>query len=348
MLALAKQSRPNQVKSLGFLKSEFSSPLRAFCTKSKGFRPSIKVCGIGGGGGNAVNTLVSKNIPGIEYVVCNTDIQALSQSKTKNRIILGKNLTKGLGTGSDTMQGLRAAEESAEALLAEFNGASMVFLAASLGGGTGTGAAPFIGRLLRSKGILTVAVVTYPFKRDGAVRRRIAKLGLKDLRSSVDAIIVVPNDSIPKAAPKEASYAEALAVGDEVLYHAVRSVSDITQKTGSVNLDFGDVRSVLSDKGAAFIAAGEGENGLEAAKAIVHNPLQEHANLRKAKDVIISISGGPKLSLKETESAVNYLHTELPSYANVIFGAQVDPDLNDRIRVSIIATGLDSFEEDYL
>lgn len=246
------------------------------------------------------------------------------------------------------MQGLRAAEESAEALLNELSGASMVFLAASLGGGTGTGAAPFIGRLLRSKGILTVAVVTYPFRRDGAVRRRIAKLGLKDLRSSVDAIIVVPNDSIPKAAPKDVSYTEALAVGDEVLYHAVRSVSDITQKTGSVNLDFGDVRSVLSDKGAAFIAAGEGSNGLEAAKAIVHNPLQEHANLHKAKDVIISIAGGPELSLKETESAVNYIHSELPSYANVIFGAQVDPELSQRVRVSVIATGLDSFEEDYL
>ena len=239
-------------------------------------------------------------------------------------------------------------EESAEALLAALNGASMVFLAASLGGGTGTGAAPFIGRLLRSKGILTVAVVTYPFRREGAVRRRIAKLGLKDLRSSVDAIIVVPNDSISKAAPPEASYAEALAFGDDVLFQAVRSVSDITQKNGSVNLDFGDVKSVLLDKGAAFIAAGEGANGLEAAKAIVHNPLQEHANLRKAKDVIINIAGGPELSLSETENAVNYIHSELPSYANVIFGAQIDSNLSQRVRVSVIATGLDSFEEDYL
>jgi cell division protein FtsZ len=243
---------------------------------------------------------------------------------------------------------LKAVEESAEALLAALNGASMVFLAASLGGGTGTGAAPFIGRLLRSKGILTVAVVTYPFRREGAVRRRIAKLGLKDLRSSVDAIIVVPNDSISKAASAEASYAEALALGDDVLFQAVRSVSDMTQKNGSVNLDFGDVKSVLIDKGAAFIAAGEGANGLEAAKAIVHNPLQEHANLRKAKDVIINIAGGPDLSLAETEAAVNYIHSELPSYANVIFGAQIDSNLPQRVRVSVIATGLDSFEEDYL
>lgn len=246
------------------------------------------------------------------------------------------------------MKGLRAAEESAEALISEFEGCSMVFLAASLGGGTGTGAAPFIGRLLRSKGILTVAVVTYPFKRDGAVRRRIAKLGLKDLRSGVDAIIVVPNDAITKVAPEGASYAEGLAFGDDVLYQAVRSISDITQKTGSVNLDFGDLRSVLSDKGAAFIAAGEGATGLEAAKAIVHNPLQAHTNLHKAKDVIISIAGGPELSLAETEAAVNYIHSELPSYANVIFGAQVDDELANKVRVSVIATGLDSFEEDYL
>jgi cell division protein FtsZ len=270
------------------------------------------------------------------------------QSNAKSKIVLGKNMTKGLGTGSDTAQGLKAAEESQEALLKEFQGASMVFLAASLGGGTGTGAAPFIGRLLRNHGILTVAVVTYPFRRDGAVRRRIAKLGLKDLRSSVDAIIVVPNDSIPKAAPPDLSYAEALAFGDDVLHQAVRSISDITQKTGSVNLDFGDVRAVLSDKGAAFMAAGEGSNGLEAAKAVVHNPLQEHANLNKAKDVIISIAGGPQLTLHETESAVKYIHSKLPDYANVIFGAQVEPELENKVRVSVIATGLDSFEEDYL
>lgn len=259
--------------------------------------------------------------------------------------MLGKNLTKGLGTGSDTTQGLKAAEESAEAIMAELNDSSMVFLAASLGGGTGTGAAPFIGRLLRSKGILTVAVVTYPFKRDGSVRRRIAKLGLKDLRSSVDAIIVVPNDSIPNAAPPEASYAEALAVGDDVLYQAVRSIFDITQKTGSVNLDFGDVKSVLADKGAAFIAAGEGSNGQEAANAILNNPLQAHANLGKAKDVIINIAGGHELSLKETEAAVNGI--PLPD-ANVIFGAHVEPELANKVRISVIATGLDSFEEDYL
>lgn len=272
----------------------------------------------------------------------------IRQSKTKNRVVLGKNVTKGLGTGSDTNAGLRSAEESADALLSALNGASMVFLAASLGGGTGTGAAPFIGRLLRSKGILTVAVVTYPFRRDGAVRRRIAKLGLKDLRSSVDAIIVVPNDSITKAAPPNTSYSEALAYGDDVLVQAVKSISDITQNTGSVNLDFGDIRSVLSEKGASFIGAAEGDNGLQAAKAIVHNPLQEHANLHKAKDVIISIAGGPQLSLSETEAAVNYIHSELPSYANVIFGAQIDNHLQNKVRVSVIATGLDSFEEDYL
>lgn len=272
------------------------------------------------------------------------------QSKTNNRVLLGKTLTKGLGTGSDAVLGAKAAEEAQEQILKELDGASMVFLAASLGGGCGSGAAPFIGRLLRARGILTVAVVTYPFARDGAVRRHIARTGLKDLRSSVDAIIVVPNDSITDAAPKEASYAEALALGDDVLLQAVRSISDITQKNGepSVNVDFGDVRSVLFDKGAAFIAAGEGTNGLEAAKAVAHNKLQSHVNLSKAKDVIVNIAGGPELSLSETEQAVNYLHSRLPTYANVIFGAQISNELKGRIRVSVIATGLDSFEEDYL
>lgn len=251
---------------------------------------------------------------------------------------------KGLGTSTDTVAGLRAAEESTEQLLTALSGANMVFLAASLGGGTGTGAAPFIGRLLKSKGILTVAVVTYPFLWYGAVGRRIAKLGLKDLRSSVDAIIVVPNGSLIKAVPSGASYAEAFASGDDVLVRAVQAISYITQKTGG-SISFGDIRSVLSEKGEAFISAVEGTNGLQAAKSIVHNPLQEHASLHKAKDVIISITGGPGFSLSEMEETANYIHSTLPSFANVIFGAQIDNELQNKVRVSVIATGLDIFKE---
>ncbi len=308
-------------------------------------KPRITVLGVGGAGGNAVNNMISKELQGVDFVVANTDAQALVRAKTDRRVQLGADVTEGLGAGSRPDVGRISAEESLEKVMAELDGAHMVFIAAGMGGGTGTGAAPVIAKAAKERGILTVAVVTKPFQFEGSHRMRIAEAGIQDLENYVDTLIIIPNQNLFRIANENTTFADAFAMADEVLYSGVRGVTDLMTMPGLINLDFADIRSVMGEMGKAMMGTGEanGERrALEAAEAAINNPLLDDSSMKGAKGVLINITGGMDITLFEVDEAANRIRDEVDNDAHIIIGSAFDQELDGLMRVSVVATGIDA------
>lgn len=306
-------------------------------------KPRIVVIGVGGGGGNAVNNMLATGLSGARFIVANTDAQALSVSGAELRIQLGARLTEGIGAGAKPEIGEAAAEEALEEIREALAGAHMVFIAAGMGGGTGTGAASVIARVAKEFGILTVAVVTKPFTFEGKRRMRVAEAGIAELKRHVDTLLVIPNQNLFKIANDRTPFAEAFVLADRVLYSGVACIVDLVVKEGLINLDLADVKSVLSGMGTAMMGTGEAsgeQRAVDAARAAVVNPLLDDVTLRGAKSLLLSISGGSDLTLFEVHDAVDYVREQLDTEANIIFGATLDESLVGSIRVSIVASGM--------
>lgn len=306
-------------------------------------KPRIVVFGVGGAGGNAVDNMIEANLQGVEFYVANTDAQAMTRSKTEHRVQLGIETTSGLGAGARPEVGAAAAEESLESINAMLDGAHMVFVAAGMGGGTGTGAAPIIAKAAHDRGILTIGVVTKPFGFEGAHRMKTAEDGLKKMRESVDTLIVVPNQNLFRVANERTTFAEAFRMADDVLYCGVRGITDLMIMPGLINLDFADVRTIMKSMGSAMMGMGEGEGegrAMEAARAAIENPLLDDVTMRGAKGVLINITGGYDMTLFELDEAANEIRREVDADANIILGSTFDPELEGRIRVSVVAAGL--------
>jgi cell division protein FtsZ len=311
-------------------------------------RPRIVVMGVGGGGGNAVNNMVAAGLAGPRFVVANTDAQALTTSAAEYRVQLGARLTEGIGAGAKHEIGEAAAEEALDEIRSVLAGSHMVFIAAGMGGGTGTGATPVIARVAKELGILTVAVVTKPFLFEGKRRMRAADAGIAELRRHVDTLIVIPNQNLFKIADERTPFAEAFLLADQVLYAGVACIVDLVVRDALINLDLADVRTVLSGMGTAMMGTGEasGENrAVTAAKDAIFNPLLDDVSLRGAKSLLLSISGGQDLTLFEVHDAVDCVRQELDPEANIIFGATLDDALTGRIRVSVVASGMHRAEQ---
>jgi cell division protein FtsZ len=309
------------------------------------FTPRITVIGVGGGGTNAVDNMIAANLQGVEFVVANTDAQQLMHSRADRRIQLGPHLTQGLGAGAKPEIGKAAAEEAADELFRHLDGAHMVFITAGMGGGTGTGAAPVIARMARERGILTVGVVTKPFGFEGQRRARSADEGIEELQQYVDTLIVIPNQNLFRMANERTTWKDAFKMADQVLYMGVRGVTDLMMVHGLINLDFADIRAVMAEMGKAMMGTGEadGDNrAIRAAEAAINNPLLEDTSMGGAKGLLINITGGEDLTLFEVDQAVTRIRDEVDEEANVIFGSAIDESLNGRIRVSVVATGIDS------
>ncbi|MDI3307754.1 MAG: cell division protein FtsZ [Acetobacteraceae bacterium] len=314
-------------------------------TQHTDFSPRITVIGVGGGGTNAVNNMIAMGLEGVEFVVANTDAQSLVNSKAERRVQLGPHLTQGLGAGAKPEIGRAAAEEATEELARHLEGCHMVFVTAGMGGGTGTGAAPVIARMARERGVLTVGVVTKPFDFEGPKRRRAAEAGLEELQSVVDTLIIIPNQNLFRMANERTTFAEAFKMADAVLYDGVRGVTDLMVKPGLVNLDFADIRTVMAEMGKAMMGTGEAEGddrAVKAAEKAISNPLLDDASLRGARGVLINITGGYDMTLFEVDEAANRIRKEVDEDANIIFGSSVEEELNGRIRVSVVATGIDA------
>ncbi len=311
-------------------------------------RPRIAVIGVGGAGGNAVANMIQAEIEGVDFIVANTDAQALNNSVAEHRIQLGPDITRGLGAGSRPEVGRAAAEETVEEIERALDGCNMVFLAAGMGGGTGTGAAPVIAEVARNKGILTVGVVTKPFLFEGTRRMRSAEAGIDELQKQVDTLIVIPNQNLFLVAKAETTFKEAFQLADEVLQQGVRSITDLMVMPGLINLDFADVRSVMGEMGKAMMGTGEGEGpnrALEAAERAIANPLLDGVSMQGAKGVIISIIGGEDMKLLEVDEAANHIRELVDPEANIIWGSAFNPDLDGKIRVSVVATGIEQSAE---
>lgn len=307
-------------------------------------KPRITVFGVGGGGGNAVNNMINAGLQGVDFVVANTDAQALAMSKAERVIQLGAAVTEGLGAGALPEVGQAAAEECIDEIIDHLADSHMVFITAGMGGGTGTGAAPVVARAAREKGILTVGVVTKPFQFEGARRMKTAEAGIEELQKSVDTLIVIPNQNLFRIANDKTTFADAFAMADQVLYSGVASITDLMIKEGLINLDFADVRSVMHEMGRAMMGTGEasGEGrALAAAEAAIANPLLDDTSMRGARGLLISITGGRDMTLFEVDEAANRIREEVDADANVIFGAIDDESLEGVIRVSVVATGID-------
>jgi cell division protein FtsZ len=307
-------------------------------------RPKIMVIGVGGAGGNAIANMMQAQIEGVEFIVANTDAQALSTSPSEKRIQLGPDITGGLGAGARPEVGKAAAEETVEELEDALEGVNMVFIAAGMGGGTGTGAAPVIAEAARRKGVLTVGVVTKPFLFEGTRRMRAADAGIEELQKHVDTLIVIPNQNLFLVAKAETTFKEAFMLADEVLQQGVRSITDLMVMPGLINLDFADVRSVMSEMGKAMMGTGEGEGenrALEAAERAIANPLLDGVSMAGARGVIISIIGGEDMKLLEVDEAANHIRELVDEDANIIWGSAFNPELEGKIRVSVVATGID-------
>lgn len=314
-----------------------------------GLKPKIAVIGVGGAGGNAIANMIAAEVAGVDFLVANTDAQALNASKAERRIQLGSQITQGLGAGSRPEVGRAAAEESIVDLEQALDGMHMVFLAAGMGGGTGTGAAPVIAKAARDKGILTVGVVTKPFSFEGSRRMRAAEAGIEELRQHVDTLIVIPNQNLFMVAEAKTTFIEAFRMADEVLQQGVRGITDLMVMPGLVNLDFADVKSVMRDAGKAMMGTGEAEGegrALSAAQQAIANPLLDGVSMAGAKGVIISISGGEDLGLFELQEAGDHIRDLVDPDANIIWGSAFNPALNGKIRVSVVATGLDLGNQD--
>ncbi len=307
-------------------------------------KPRIVVFGVGGAGGNAVNNMIEAGLEGVEFVVANTDAQQLQFSRTERRIQLGVATTQGLGAGAHPEVGSAAAEESIPEIGEHLEGAHMVFITAGMGGGTGTGAAPIIAKAARERGILTVGVVTKPFQFEGRHRMRLADAGVSELQRYVDTLIVIPNQNLFRVANERTTFAEAFAMADQVLHSGVRSITDLMVLPGLINLDFADVRTVMTEMGKAMMGTGEGTGegrALIAAQNAIQNPLLDEVSLKGAKAVLVNVTGGLDMTLLEVDEAANAISSEVDPDGNIIFGAAFDPSLEGKIRVSVVATGMD-------
>ncbi len=309
----------------------------------------IKVIGVGGGGGNAVNTMIRSHVEGVEFLTANTDAQALRRSEAAMKVQLGGHLTKGLGAGANPEVGRQAAEEDKQRLVEMFEGADMIFVAAGMGGGTGTGAAPIIAAAAKEAGALTVGVVTKPFTREGRQRMQRAEAGIAELREVVDSLVVVPNDRLLGLAGKHMSILDAFKPADDVLRQAVQGISDLITTEGLINVDFADVRTVMSNHGMAMMGIGlaEGERrAAEAAHNAISSPLLEEVDISGAMGVLVNISGSSNMTMEEFEEASTIIHEKVHEDANIIVGLVIDEDLGDKIKITAIATGFgEAFEE---
>jgi cell division protein FtsZ len=307
-------------------------------------KPRITVFGVGGGGGNAVNNMINAGLRGVDFVVANTDAQALAMSKSERLVQLGAAVTEGLGAGSQPEVGRAAAEECIDEINDHLSGTHMCFVTAGMGGGTGTGAAPVVARAAREKGILTVGVVTKPFHFEGARRMKTAEMGIEELQKNVDTLIVIPNQNLFRIANDKTTFADAFAMADQVLYSGVACITDLMVKEGLINLDFADVRSVMREMGKAMMGTGEasGESrAMAAAEAAIANPLLDETSMKGAKGLLISITGGRDMTLFEVDEAATRIREEVDQDANIILGATFDESLEGVIRVSVVATGID-------
>ncbi len=311
-------------------------------------KPHIVVFGVGGAGGNAVNNMISAGLMGCEFVVANTDAQALTSSKAKRIVQMGVEATQGLGAGSHPEVGRAAAEEVIDEIRDHLAGAHMAFITAGMGGGTGTGAAPVIARITRELGVLTLGVVTKPFHFEGQRRMRVAEAGINELAKSVDTLIVIPNQNLFRVANDKTTFSDAFAMADQVLYSGVACITDLMVKEGLINLDFADVRTVMREMGKAMMGTGEAsgeKRALTAAEAAIANPLLDEVSMRGAKGLLISITGGKDLTLYEVDEAATRIREEVDPDANIILGATFDQSLDGIIRVSVVATGIEGISK---
>lgn len=323
--------------------------IRLNALKTTELSPRIVVFGVGGAGGNAVNNMIEDELQGVDFVVANTDSQALARSKAERRIQIGLNTTQGLGAGANPQVGMAAAEESHSEIMEQLSDAHMVFITAGMGGGTGTGAAPTIARIAREMEILTVAVVTKPFHFEGPRRMAMADAGLAELQKNVDTLIVIPNQNLFRVANDKTTFQAAFQMADEVLHKGVRGVTDLMIMPGIINLDFADVRSVMSGMGKAMMGTGEAsgeKRAIEAANAAINNPLLEDVSLKGAKAVLINITGGHDMTLYEFEEAASAVKAEVDPNANIIVGSTYDESMEGKLRVSVVASGIDIIESE--
>lgn len=314
----------------------------------KGDIAKIKVVGVGGAGGNAINNMIASNLQGVDFIAINTDTQVLSMSLAPTKIQIGASITKGLGAGSNPEIGRQSAIEDSSVIEDALRGADMVFITAGMGGGTGTGAAPVVASIAKELGALTVAVVTKPFFYEARVRSLNAEAGIKELRNNVDTLIVIPNDRIAQVVDKKTPLIKGFAVANDVLRQAIQGISDIILVPGLINVDFADVRTIMQNTGRAVmgIGTGKGDGGaVEAAKKAVSNPLLEDSSIEGAKGVLINITGGIDLSLSDVQDAASIIYDSAHEEANIIFGAVINPDIEDEVRITVIATGFEEKKE---
>jgi cell division protein FtsZ len=307
-------------------------------------KPRISVFGVGGAGGNAVSNMIRANLEGVEFVIANTDAQAMANSPVERKIQMGTSITEGLGAGSRPEVGCAAAEESLPEIIDQLTGSHMVFITAGMGGGTGTGAAPVIARAARDQGILTVGVVTKPFHFEGARRMRVAEAGILELQRYVDTLIVIPNQNLFRLANEKTTFADAFKLADEVLHSGVRGITDLMVMPGLINLDFADVRTVMNEMGKAMMGTGEAEGegrAIESAEAAINNPLLDEVPMKGARGVLINITGGMDMTLFEVDEAANRVRGEVDPDANIIVGSTFNEGMEGKIRVSIVATGIE-------
>ena len=320
-------------------------PINFALPKSVELKPRIMVIGVGGAGGNAVNNMIESGMDGVEFLVANTDAQALALNKAERRIQMGGGITQGLGAGMKPEVGRQSAEDTLPEIMEHIEGAHMLFVAAGMGGGTGTGAAPVIAQAARERGILTVAIVTKPFSFEGSKRMKLAKEGIEELYGCVDTMITIPNQNLFRIATEQTTFADAFGMADEVLNSGVRSVTDLMVVPGLINLDFNDVRTVMDEMGKAMMGTGEAtgdRRAVEAAEAAISNPLLDDVSLQGAKGVLINITGGTDLTLFEVDEAAELIRSQVDEDANIIIGSAQDPDLQGIVRVSVVATGVES------
>ena len=314
-------------------------------SEKEDLKPRITVFGVGGAGGNAVNNMIEKQLKGVDFVVANTDAQALQQSQSSNKLQLGVKVTEGLGAGARASIGASAAEESIEQIVDELSGTHMCFITAGMGGGTGTGAAPIIAQAARELGVLTVGVVTKPFQFEGIKRMRQADEGVEALQKMVDTLIIIPNQNLFRIANEKTTFTEAFSMADDVLYQGVKGVTDLMVRPGLINLDFADVRAVMDEMGKAMMGTGEAEGedrAVQASEKAIANPLLDEISLRGAKGVLINITGGYDLTLFELDEAANRIREEVDPNANIIVGSTLDTELEGKMRVSVVATGIEA------
>ncbi len=314
----------------------------------KKMSPKITVVGVGGAGGNAVNNMIASGLEGVDFVVCNTDSQALSNSRATKKLQLGTQVTGGLGAGAKPQVGQAAAEESIDDVIAFLDGANMAFITAGMGGGTGTGAAPVIARAARERGLLTVGVVTKPFHFEGTMRMKMAEEGIAELQQYVDTLIVIPNQNLFRVANEKTTFAEAFRMADSVLQSGVRGVTDLMVMPGLINLDFADIRSAMTEMGKAMMGTGEAtgdKRAMQAAESAINNPLLDDVSMKGARGVIINVTGGYDMTLFEVDEACNRIRDEVDQNANIIFGSTFDEGLEGLMRVTVLATGIDGQTE---